>query len=293
MKSIFQKTLPPILYKYVKLTYSQAQWNLNYEIKRLVRKNTAFKNKYEGQRCFLLGSAPSINIEDLTCLKNEIVFALNNFYVHPDFEVIMDQSKPKFYVTAPIHSPQTEEEWRLWFTDMEGHMPADTQIFFGLNSYEGNIKYVLEKYNLFKKHNINWYYTDGNFGNYLKSTHIQMDKVVWSASTVSTYALMIAIYMGFSEIYLLGIDQNYICMKHENDYRFYKSSSHQKDEHKRMNFNNLETLRGTVNVLEEKKWLNEHCLETKIYNCSASSLIDIFPKVSLHRVINENTKKNT
>lgn len=293
MKKISREILPPVLYRYAKIVYNQTQWNLNLELKKLVKKNIVFKNKYKGQRCFLLGSAPSIKHEDLTCLSNEIVFALNNFYVYPGFEVIMNHSKPKFYVTAPIHLPQAEEEWRLWFEDMEGHMPADTQIFFGLNSYEGNIKYVLEKYDLFKGHNINWYYTDGNFGDYLKNPYIQIDKVVWSASTVSTYALMIAIYMGFSEIYLLGIDQNYICIQQENDYRFYESSVHQKNEHKRMDFNNLQTLRGTANVLEEKKWLHEHCSDTNIYNCSMSSLIDIFPKLSLEEVMNEKIKKNS
>lgn len=287
MNNFSQKVLPPIVYKYARLAHSQAKWMLNSELEGLVKNNADFKDKYKGQRCFLLGSAPSIKFEDLTCLKNEIVFALNNFYVHPDFKVIMSEFKPKFYVTAPIHSPQTEEEWRVWFTDMESHMPANTQIFFGLNSYQGNIKYILEKYELFKKHNINWYYTSGGFGNYLKTPHIQIDRMVWSASTVSTYALMIAIYMGFSEIYLLGIDHNYICIKNEQDYRFYKSSPHQKDEHKKTNFNNLEILRGSARVLEEKQWIYKYCSEVNIYNCSISSLIDMFPKVDFNKIISE------
>ena len=57
--------------------------------------------------------------------------------------------------------------------------------------------------------------------------------MVLSANTVSIYALLASIYMGFDEIYLLGMDHNYMC-KSEVDSRFYKHSIHQKDQIKRM-----------------------------------------------------------
>mgnify|MGYP000527634935 CR=1 FL=1 len=40
--------------------------------------------------------------------------------------------------------------------------------------------------------------------------------------------------MGFSEIYLLGVDHNYICKDVESNFRFYKSSIHQNNEISRM-----------------------------------------------------------
>ena len=36
-----------------------------------------YKNRYPGQRCFILGNGPSLTINDLNWLKGEITFASN------------------------------------------------------------------------------------------------------------------------------------------------------------------------------------------------------------------------
>ena len=235
LKKLYQKSkyyLPPVIFD--KLNYLRAYRGF-LKYKNLVAKNIELKDIHKGKRCFILGSGPSIKKEDLKPLKNEIVFALNNFYVHEDFDIIMNGNVPKYYMTAPIHSPQTEIEWKEWFSDMEKHVPKNTNMLFGLNNYHYNIKYVFDKYGLFKEHKINWYYAGVNVNEYYKfnKKDIDVTNMIWSANTVSIYALIFAIYMGFDEIYLVGMDHNYMCIQKENDYRFYKNALHQKDEVKR------------------------------------------------------------
>lgn len=285
MKKLIKSLIPPLILN--KIMYLKSyKYFLKY--KDLVAKNSELKDIHKGKRCFLLGSGPSIKQEDLKPLKNEIVFALNNFYVHEDFVETMSGDVLKYYMTAPIHLPQTEDEWKAWFEDMETHMPKDTNMIFGLNAYDGNIKYIFEKYEIFKEHNIHWYFSGVNTSEYyiFNSKDIDMTNMIWSANTVSLYALIVAIYMGFDEIYLLGMDHNYMC-KAENDWRFYKDGIHQKDEIKRSMkgvSHTQHTFTATGKIFEQYQILkdNNTC---QIFNCSNSSLLDIFEYKNLGEII--------
>jgi len=285
MKKLIKSLIPPLLWN--KIQYIRSYKNF-LKYKDLVAKNSELKDKHKGKRCFILGSGPSIKEEDLKPLKDEIVFALNNFYVHEDFQEIMSGNVDKYYMTAPIHPPQSEEEWKAWFADMESHMPEDTNMLFGLNGYEGNIRSIFEKYRIFKEHKINWYFTGVNTGEYynFKQKDIDITNMVWSANTVSVYALIIAIYMGFDEIYLLGMDHNYIC-KSKNDSRFYQNGLHQKDEVSRsMNGKSYaqHAFIASGKIFEHYQILkdNNAC---QIFNCSNSSLLDIYKCKDLGEII--------
>lgn len=285
MKKLIKSLIPPLL-------WDKLQYIRNYrhfvKYKDVVAKNIELKDIHKGKRCFILGSGTSIKKEDLKPLKNEIVFALNNFYVHEDFAEIMSGDMPKYYMTAPIHPPQTEDEWKRWFVDMEKYMPKNTNMLFGLNAYEGNIKYIFEKYGIFKEHKINWYFAGVNASEYYSfdQKDIDMTNMIWSANTVSIYALIVTIYMGFDEIYLLGMDHNYMC-KSENDWRFYKEAIHQKDEEKRSMGDKSHvqhSFMATSRIFEHYQILKDNN-KIKIYNCSSSSLLDIFEYRNLGETI--------
>ena len=146
------------------------------------------------------------------------------------------------------------------------------------NAYDGNIKYIFEKYGIFKEHKINWYFVGVNTGEYYNFNQKDIDLInmVWSANTVSIYTLIVAIYMGFDEIYLLGMDHNYMC-KSESDWRFYKEAIHQKDEVKR-SMNGKSHVQDDFiaggKIFEHYQILKDNH-EIKIYNCSSSSLLDM------------------
>lgn len=258
-----------------------------WKFKKLVAKNVKLKDIHKGERCFLLGSGPSIKKENLLLLKDEIVFALNNFYVHEDFTEIMSGNKPKYYMTAPIHPPQTDDEWKRWFKDMESKMPKKVNMIFGLSAYKKNIKYIFDRYEIFKREKINWYFAGIGLDKFykFKSRDIDFVNPIWSASTVSTYAILAAIYMGFSEIYLLGVDHNYVCLGDEENHRFYKSSIHQKDEIKRMKLKKSEQFMATSHVFYEKELISVNTDYSKIYNCSKESLLDMFVRIELNSLM--------
>ncbi|SVE39785.1 uncharacterized protein METZ01_LOCUS492639, partial [marine metagenome] len=220
IKNRIKQFIPPILTN--KIIYFRNYFNF-LKYKDLLLNNIKLKNIHKGERCFILGSGPSINDEDLKPLKKEIVFALNNFYVHPDFNEIVSGDSDKYYMTAPIHPPQTEKEWKDWLCDMEENMPKNTTMIFGLNRDDTNIKYICDQYNFFNKNKIYWYFSGNIFNDYYNYSpqDVNITRMIWIAETVSIYALIFAIYMGFNDIYLLGMDHNYICNKKSK--RFYKN----------------------------------------------------------------------
>lgn len=291
MKKLIKSLTPPLLWD--KMMYLRSYKHF-LKYKDLVAKNSELKDIHKGKRCFILGSGPSIKQEDLKPLKNEIVFALNNFYVHEDFAHIMSGDVPKYYMTAPVHPPQSEDEWKKWFEDMQSHMPKSTNMLFGLNAYDGNIKYIFEKYGIFKEHSINWYFAGVNTSEYysFNSKDIDMTQIVWSANTVSIYALIAAIYMGFDEIYLLGMDHTNICFKDNNIERFYKNKAkHQENNIEVKYLNNLEYKKNKFKntyflwskYIELSKYIRNS--NQKIINLSNDSLLDIFEFEKLKYII--------
>lgn len=277
--------IPPILSIVARRIKERGIFKAN---KHLIAKNIELRDKHKGSRCFIIGSGSSIKKQNLKPLKNEIVIALNNFYVHPDFQEIMQNNIDKYYMVAPIHSPQTEQEWMDWFKDMDKHTPNNAKMLFGLNKSKINIKYILHKYHLFQQHQLYWYCAEIRSDEYynFNKQHINIGKLIWQANSASIYALINAIYMGFSEIYLLGMDHNHICLS-EDKWRFCKPGVHQKDEENRTHQNKSHTLQhliGTTKIFKHYQMLDDNC-DAKIINCSDISLLDIFEYKSLQEVL--------
>ena len=73
-------------------------WKLNnYEKTSAGKRLATYKNRYKGQRCFLVGNGPSLKAEDLTRLHQagEITFAFNRVY-----NIFEDTPwRPTFYIS--------------------------------------------------------------------------------------------------------------------------------------------------------------------------------------------------
>ncbi len=67
-------------------------------IREAIKDNAQFKNKYAGKRCFILGNGPSLKEQDLSLLKDEYVFTVNQITRHPDYEKI--KSNFHFYTDS-------------------------------------------------------------------------------------------------------------------------------------------------------------------------------------------------
>ena len=166
------------------------------ELKLALNENTQFKDKYKGQRCFIIGNGPSINRQDLTLLKDEITFVVNRFPHHKAaFEI-----NPSFYVS--VDPKFASGEWGTDFIEQLDQKLPNVHCFLSLDG-----KKFVQKNGLLKHHPIsviqpNQYYCFGY------DTPIDLTKGNPGKSNVTKTSLAIALYMGITEINLIGIDGN-------------------------------------------------------------------------------------
>ncbi len=144
------------------------------------------KNSHLNERCFIVGNGPSLTIEDLNLIKDDDCFAANLIYR------VFEKTKwrPKYYVLIDRY--------------------ADT----------GNVLDTLDIPYLFIgdyywKHrgmnNLNaiCIHSERAIGNEKVHFSENIEKVVYGNYTVTHVMIQLAAFMGYKEIYLLGMDHSY------------------------------------------------------------------------------------
>lgn len=157
-----------------------------------IRKNIHWKDLNKGRRCFILGNGPSLSKVDFSLLKDEITFTVNDLFYKDDF----DKLNTTYHLFAdPYYFTELEEviERLLKKSNPSG-------IFIESSGYQD-----MEQKKLFLKYPI-YVYANGFEVDDLSFIQINLCKLLPYYCTVVQNAITIAIYMGFSEIYLLGCD---------------------------------------------------------------------------------------
>lgn len=154
------------------------------------------KDRHTGKRAFLLGNGPSLRLDDLRRLENEITFACNKIYLaFPDIT------------------------WRPTYYTVEDHLVAQ-QNWNEIEAMDDTIKFFPSTLGLHGIH----------FSNSIEYPFIWKDVypelpgfsddaqagLHWG-STVTYTMLQMAFYIGISEIYLMGVDFNFVIPKQFDD----------------------------------------------------------------------------
>ncbi len=152
------------------------------------------KDAYKGNRCFIIGNGPSLTAADLDHLKNEYTFASNRiFKIYGETEW-----RPTFYacqdgtVLESIQEelPSTIRQSELAFIAISQYKKCKNITKEMPNILWIPLRYVPPKKNIYKfSENI--------------------EKEVIEGLTVTYSCMQLAVYMGFTKIYLLGVDHNY------------------------------------------------------------------------------------
>tara|TARA_R110002167_G_C12622870_1_gene646918 strand:- start:42 stop:737 length:696 start_codon:yes stop_codon:yes gene_type:complete len=165
-----------------------------------------FKNKHKGQRCFIIGCAPSLRDEDLSLLDGEEVFVCNKAFLAsgnhnlPDYSYYV-MSDPK--VHADIVKYHREEFYsiskpRIYSQAIVKHKP-------------GHIDLCEDFITIKKDYGIPLNHPKAKFPKSFDGGWGLTGTVVYEA-TITAY------FMGFSEIYLLGVDMDF---SNKDDTHFY------------------------------------------------------------------------
>ena len=166
-------------------------------ISRLCAPNIAYKNIHQGQRCFIVCSGPSVKKQNLLPLKNEVTFFVSTGFLHPDYSAI----QPDYHcVVDVLPTPKlTGENYVEWYKLMDRNI-GDTQLFLSAADED-----FIKQNNLFSTRHVSYLNMGLNWGPYQKTIYDITKKIPWVQS-VPIMAIMIAMYMGCKEIYLLGVE---------------------------------------------------------------------------------------
>ncbi|CAM3386582.1 6-hydroxymethylpterin diphosphokinase MptE-like protein [Legionella longbeachae] len=153
-----------------------------------------FYNAYKGERCFILGNGPSLNKHDLSLLEKEYTFGVNSLF----YKTRESGFKPYFYVvedTSVMKENINEIKnydvpFKFFPTNYKNlHPKLPNTFFFRMNRgfYEkASPNYVVPRFS-----------TDAS-------------NILYCGQSVTYINLQLAYFMGFTEVYLIGMDFDYI-----------------------------------------------------------------------------------
>ena len=225
------------------------------------RKIEDFKNIHEGQRCFIVATGPSLLHTDLETLyvNNEKCISMNriynifghtswrpDYYMIEDALMIEDLSKEIAGLAIPVKFVSS--------------IPSS---YWEQDGLQDSIKYQLLNLD--------------HQGNDLPFFSSEVEKCIYEGSTVTYACIQLAAYMGFKEIYLLGVDFNYSDDLYDENNHF---SGYQSDGKVRLNAVYPDRMKAAYE--RAKHYANTHGI--KIYNATRGGKLEVFERIDFDKL---------
>ena len=221
-----------------------------------------FKNKYNGKRCFIVGNGPSLLLEDLKKLENEICFGSHRIY--NIFE---------------------ETPWRPTFYCAQDNALIN-ESFVDIQNIDLPYKFIAiipsAKY---KKIKGAWCIKLINKPFYPKLPEFSADPTfgLYEGYTVTYMCIQLAVYMGFKQIYLLGIDHNYSITIDENG-NFIQADNLKDHFSKNDKITNIPQLyKSKLAYKQANQYANTHGI--KIYNVTRGGKLEEFERLDFDELM--------
>lgn len=225
------------------------------------QKISALKDTKKGKRCFIVGNGPSLTINDLELIKDEDCFAANLIYK------LFDKTdwRPKYYFIQDRYADTGNDLDTL-----------DIEYLFVGNYYwrtrELNNPKAICTNNVrnFNKKNV-------AFSN-------DISKKIIDYHTVTYSMIQAAIYFGYDEIYLIGMDHSYT-LTYDKTGKVIRDKSVKshcfEDSHPEKVIANIEGMNKAY--IAARDYANKNSV--KIYNSTRGGKLEWFPRKELEKAI--------
>lgn len=219
------------------------------------------KNIHKGERCFIIGNGPSLRVEDLEKLRDEITFATNRIFV------LFDKTdwRPTYYCAADPLTINNSLDGIKAFSCKKKFIGL-----LGRNHYEE----IEDATFLYLEQGDN--YPD------LPGFSDDICAKVYCSVTVTYMCFQVAVYMGFNEIYLLGVDNNWSAYRKADGtvVRQENVADHFDEKYENYAPQPLAPPQGEKSMLAYEgalKYAQEH--DIKIYNATRGGKLEVFERV--------------
>ncbi|MDR6121909.1 hypothetical protein QFZ87_001506 [Bacillus sp. SLBN-46] len=250
---------------------------INIRVGILSRNVKSLKGTHSGESCFIIGNGPSLTVQDLNRIKNQVSFSSNRI------NLLINQTdwKPYYYTF-------TDSLIASKFFDEVYNMPKKRMFVVVSNTSYTSLKKQFNKDCIFLRS----YYEHRNDG--LPKFSDDVSKKLFQHGTVTFANIQLAVYMGFKNIYLLGVDHNFGISKKKDgrieinndligndhfDKNYYSTVEHKKE----IPVNVYEMTEAYVSA---KKYCD--LSGVRIFNATRGGKLEVFPRVNFDDLFNSN-----
>lgn len=274
MKKMINTTSSFIIWSYkrnIKKTY------INLRVKKISKKVKEYKDIHKGESCFIIGNGPSLRVEDLEKIKELVSFSSNRI------NLFLDDTVWTPYYYSFIDAIIAEN----FFSDV-----------YNMKKQEMFVVVTDAGYPFLKK----------RFGKncvFLRSYHEKDTKgfpkfsedlshKIHTYGTVTYVNIQLAVYMGFKNIYLIGVDNNYAINKLEDGKIEINEKLIGKDHFNDTYYNSIEDLKQAPNniygMTQAYLSAKQHCYKmgVSIFNATRGGKLEVFPRVNFDNLFDEN-----
>lgn len=228
-----------------------------------------FRNSHYGERCFIVATGPSLKMEDLAILKESKSISISMNRVYKAFD--STDWRPDYYMVADWRCIE-ESGQEILGLDIKNKFISDVYPPFWKQSIPDNV-YQYHCHFLAGTEKMPSFSEDFTYGAY-------------SYATVTYDCIQLAVYMGFKEIYLLGVDFSF-SEDYKNAGNHFVSNYYAQDS-KASYFLKEESLAA---YRAAKQYADKHGI--KIYNATRGGKLEVFERVDFDSLFEEDIKKES
>lgn len=228
----------------------------------------AFYNRFRGERCFVIGNGPSLNSHDLSLLDGEYSFGVNSIY----YKTEETGFRPTFFVV---------EDDAVMRENLDK-----------IRAYRTPYRFFSSTYRELIGESEGTFFFRANRGYYEKSSpnfcvprfSTDMTRELFCGQSVTFINLQIAFFMGFTEVYLIGMDFSYqVPKEHERKGDLIFSTTDDPNHFHKDYFGKGKTWKDPkldrVEISYRQAKLVYEAVGRKIYNATIGGHLELFDRV--------------
>ncbi len=274
-KDSFKARLSPSLRQSLRFVYRYVRTAVEYHrVQHLLVRNADLRNaSKDRERCFIIGNGPSIKEQDLTRLRGETTFVVNSFYRHPDYDLI----DPTYHCHADPIVGTDVPHVVAHLRDVERTAKRATIIL------PTDAEPMVRRHELFRNNRVHYVFFSEEG---CERGRIRMDltRTVSCVTNIVQGCILMAMYMGFRNIYLLGCDHDWLANPTVSTY-FFGQDLHWRDD--AIDYTYELHMENTLRLWRSYRHVRDFAFKRgiRIYNATRGGFLDVFPRIEYESLV--------
>lgn len=223
-----------------------------------------YRNIHKGERCFVIATGPSLKVSDLDQImeKREICISMNRIYNLFD----KTEWRPNYYVIEDQKMIEDLAEEIAELNLEHKFVCEDAKKYWDLEKSKTSIKYKMVMQDCL---------------NDRIGFSRNLERFVYNGYTVTYVCLQLAVYMGFTDIYLVGVDFSYASDIYSKSNHFEGYQNYYRD----IRLNPVMPDRMIRAYKKAKKVTDS--MGIHIYNATRGGKLEVFERIDLDKVLED------